>query len=74
MIRNDLLIHKTRTLLAEFLAPMTEAVDRPRKRFLQQVLRGILFSGALVVMELCPMHLLTCPLVSSTSPLVRGRV
>jgi len=53
MVPKNLLIHKTRTLLSEFLAPMTEAVDRPRKRFLQQVIRGILFSGSLVVMELC---------------------
>jgi hypothetical protein len=51
-VRKDLLIRKTRLLLGEFLAPMSEQVDRPRKRFLQQVIRGILFSGSLVVMEL----------------------
>jgi hypothetical protein len=32
---------------------MLEQVDKPRKRFLQQVIHGILFSGSLVVMELC---------------------
>jgi len=52
MVRKDLLIRKTQMLLGEFLAPMLEVVDRPRKRFLQQVVRGILFSGSLVVMEL----------------------
>ncbi len=54
MIRKDLLIHKTRDLLDEFLAPMLETVDKPRQRFLQQALRGILFSGSLVVTDLCP--------------------
>ena len=53
MIREDIVIHKTRTLLQEFLAPMQAQVDKPRKRFLAQVIRGILFSGTLVVMELC---------------------
>ena len=53
MVHKDLLIHKSRMLLGEFLAPMLEQVDKPRKRFLQQAIRGILFSGSLVVMELC---------------------
>lgn len=53
MIRKDLLISKTRILLDEFLAPMQARVDKPRKRFLKQAVRGILFSGTLVVMELC---------------------
>jgi hypothetical protein len=53
MVRKDLLIRKTRMLLGEFLAPMAEPVDKPRKRFLHQVIRGILFSGSLVVMDLC---------------------
>jgi len=53
MVPNDLLIYKTRTLLHEFLSPVIESVDRPRKRFLHQAVRGILFSGSLVVMELC---------------------
>jgi hypothetical protein len=34
MIRKDLLFHKTRGLLDEFLAPMLERVDKPRQRFL----------------------------------------
>ena len=52
MVHKDLLIHKSRMLLSEFLAPMLEQVDKPRKRFLQQAVRGILFSGSLVVMDL----------------------
>ncbi len=51
-MRKDLLIRHTRRLLSEFVAPMLEAVDKPRKRFIQQAIRGILFSGSLVVMEL----------------------
>jgi hypothetical protein len=53
MVRKDLLIHKTQRLLDEFLAPMLEHVDKPRQRFLRQTVRAILFSGSLVVMELC---------------------
>ena len=53
MVRKDVLIHKTRRRLDEFLAPMLELVDKPRKRFLRQTVRAILFSGSLVVMELC---------------------
>jgi len=51
-MRKDLLIRHTRRLLSEFVAPMLDAVDKPRRRFLQQGIRGILFSGSLVVMEL----------------------
>jgi hypothetical protein len=46
------LIRKTRTLLGEFLHPMLQKVDRPRKRFLPQVIRGILFSGSLTMMDI----------------------
>ena len=53
MLRKDVLIHKSRMLLDEFLAPMLGQVDKPRKRFLKQTVRAILFSGSLVVMELC---------------------
>jgi len=51
-IRKDLLIRKTRMLLGEFLTPMLDEVDRPRKRFLPQVIRGILFSGSLTMMDI----------------------
>jgi hypothetical protein len=53
MIRDDLIIGKTRALLDEFLTPMQARVDKPRQRFLQQAVRGILLSGTLIVMELC---------------------
>jgi Transposase DDE domain len=53
MVREDLIICKTRALLDEFLAPMQAQVDKPRKRFLRQAVRGILLSGTLVLMELC---------------------
>ena len=52
MLRKDLLIDKTRTLLGEFLDPMLGQLDKPRQRFLKQTVRAILFSGSLVVMEL----------------------
>ena len=52
-IRKDLLIRKTQRLLGEYLGPMLEEVDKPRKRFLQQVIRGILLSGSLVMLEIC---------------------
>lgn len=53
MVREDLIIGKTRALLDEFLTPMQAQVDKPRQRFLTQAVRGILLSGTLVVMELC---------------------
>lgn len=53
MLRKDLVIDKSRKLLDEFLAPMLGQLDRPRQRFLRQTIRAILFSGSLVVMELC---------------------
>ncbi|MGW8180990.1 MAG: transposase [bacterium] len=53
MLRKDLLVHKTKTLLGEFLDPMLGQLDKPRQRFLRQTVRAILFSGSLVVMELC---------------------
>jgi hypothetical protein len=53
MIRKDLLVHKTKTLLDDFLNPMLGQLDKPRQRFLRQTVRAILFSGSLVVMELC---------------------
>jgi hypothetical protein len=40
MVHKDLLIHKSQMLLGEFLAPMLEQVDKPRKRFLQQAIRS----------------------------------
>ena len=45
MLRKDVLIHKSRILLDEFLAPMLGQVDKPRKRFLKQTVRGVLGSA-----------------------------
>lgn len=53
MVQKDLLIDNTRSLLGEFLDPMLGQLDKPRQRFLRQTIRAILFSGSLVVMELC---------------------
>jgi hypothetical protein len=52
MLRQEVLIRKTRTRLSEFLQPVLAAVDKPRQRFLPQVLRGVLFSGSLVMTEI----------------------
>ena len=52
MIRQDALVGKVRNRLEEFLLPLGPAVDRPRQRFLREVVRGILLSGSLVVSEL----------------------
>jgi hypothetical protein len=52
MLPKDFILSKTRTLLCEFLAPMLDVADRPRKRFLRQSIAAILLSGSLVVMEM----------------------
>lgn len=52
MLRQDLVLCKTKALLHEFLAPVCDALDKPRKRFLRQSIKGILLSGSLVVTEL----------------------
>jgi hypothetical protein len=52
MLGKDFLICKTRTELSEFIQPMTEQLDRPRRKFLRQVIGAILLSGSLVVTEI----------------------
>ena len=52
MLDKDFVICKTRTELSEFIQPMTEQLDRPRKKFLRQVIGAILLSGSLVVTEI----------------------
>jgi hypothetical protein len=52
MLDKDFLIYKTRTELSEFIQPMTEQLDRPRKKFLRQVMGAILLSVSLVVTEI----------------------
>lgn len=52
MLRKEVLLRNSRDHLCEFLAPMLEVVDRPRKRFLRQVVAAIVLSGSLVVTEM----------------------
>lgn len=52
MLRTEVLLRKTREHLSEFLTPILEVADRPRKRFLRQIVGAILLSGSLVVTEL----------------------
>jgi hypothetical protein len=52
MLDKDFIICKTRTELSEFIQPIAEQLDRPRKNFLRQVIGAILLSGSLVVTEI----------------------
>jgi hypothetical protein len=51
MIGKDFIITKTRSLLNEFIAPIAEKTDKPRQKFLRQVVGAILLSGSLVVTD-----------------------
>lgn len=51
MLRKDFILCKTRNLLNEFMAPITEKADKPRRKFLRQAIGAILLSGSLVVTE-----------------------
>lgn len=56
MLRKDLIIHKTRMQLDEFLAPMLAQVDKPRKRFLRQTVRAYVLNvnrGSLCLASFC---------------------
>jgi hypothetical protein len=52
MLRKDFSLCKTRNLLNEFIRPITAVVDKPRQKFLRQILKAILLSGSSVVTEL----------------------
>jgi hypothetical protein len=52
MLHKDFIMHKTKNLLCQFLAPITADVDKPRQKFLRQTIGAILLSGCLVVKEL----------------------
>jgi len=52
MLHKDLVLHKTKTLLCEFLNPVITNLDKPRRKFLRQTIAAILLSGCLVVKEL----------------------
>lgn len=51
MLRKDFIISKTRNYMAQFINPIAIAADKPRRKFLREVLGAILISGSLVVME-----------------------
>ena len=51
MLRKDFVLCKTRNLLNEFMAPITAKADKPRRKFLRQVVGAILLSGSLIVTE-----------------------
>jgi hypothetical protein len=51
MVRKDFVISKTRDYMAQFINPIAAVTDRPRQKFLRQVLGAILISGSLVVIE-----------------------
>ena len=50
MVRKDLIISKTRNYMAQFVNTIAMAADKPRQKFLRQVLGAILISSSLVVM------------------------
>jgi hypothetical protein len=52
MLPKDFVPFKTRNLLNEFIAPITEKADKARQKFLRLSLGAVLLSGALVVNEL----------------------
>jgi hypothetical protein len=51
MIRKDFIISKTRNHLAQFIKPIAEPADKPRRKFLRQAVGAVLLSGSLVIME-----------------------
>lgn len=51
MLSNDFILNKTRCLLNEFIGPIVQKADKPRKKFIHQAVRGILLAGSLVVTE-----------------------
>jgi hypothetical protein len=51
MVRKDFIISKTRDQLAQFIKPVAETADKPRRRFLRQAVGAVLLSGSLVIME-----------------------
>jgi hypothetical protein len=51
MLNNDFILNKTRCLLNEFIGPIVQNADKPRKRFIRQAVGAIILSGSLVVTE-----------------------
>ena len=51
ILKKDFIITKTRYLLNEFINPIVQEADKPRKKFICQAVGAILLSGSLVVTE-----------------------
>ncbi|UCG46261.1 MAG: transposase [Phycisphaerales bacterium] len=51
MPSNDFILNKTRCLLHEFVGPIVEDADKPRKKFIRQAVGAILLAGSLIVTE-----------------------
>src|SRR5210317_1040233 len=51
MLRKDFILDKTKSLLKEFIDPIVQNSDKPRKKFIQQAVGSILLSGSLIVNE-----------------------
>jgi hypothetical protein len=66
ILDKDFIICKTRTELCEFIQPMTEQLDRHRKKFLRQVI-GAMFAMGFLTWVLLKSRLLTGKLLSLTS-------
>ena len=51
MLNNDFILKRTRCLLKEFIEPIVQKADKPRKKFIRQAVGAILLAGSLVVTE-----------------------
>ena len=51
MLSNNFILNKTRCLLNEFIGPIVQKADKPRKKFIRQAVGAILLSGSLIVTE-----------------------
>ena len=51
MLKRDYILNKTRSLLNEFIGPIVQKADKPRKKFIRHAVGAILLSGSLVVSE-----------------------
>jgi hypothetical protein len=51
MLKKDFILKNTRCLLIEYIKPIINKTDKPRKKFLHQAIGAILLSGSLIVTE-----------------------
>lgn len=51
MLRKDLIFSKVKTLLADYLEPVLDQADKPRRKFLRQSVGAVLLNGSLIVSE-----------------------